>query len=59
MGMSKRNINMSSSFSLYGQHSTTSGPDWAKMANIEHINAADAANKFYDKNIIRALDKFT
>jgi len=29
------------------------------MANIEHINAADAANKFYDKNIIRALDKFT
>ena len=56
---SKRNINMSSSFSLYGQNSTTSGPDWAKMANIEHINAADAANKFYDKNIIRALDKFT
>ena len=51
---------MSSTFSLYGQKSAgTSGPDWAKLANIDQINAADAANKFYDKNIIKALDKFT
>lgn len=57
---SKRNVNMSSSFSLYGLKSNASvSPDWAKIADINNINAADAANKFYDKNLIRALDKFT
>ena len=51
---------MSSSFSLYGLKSNASvSPDWAKIADINNINAADAANKFYDKNLIRALDKFT
>jgi len=60
MNQSKRNVNMSSSFSLYGLKSAASiSPDWAKMADLKNINAGDAANKFYDKNLIRALDKFT
>ena len=29
------------------------------MANIKTINPGDAANKFYDKSITKALDKFT
>ena len=48
---------MVSSFSFYGGSQTS--PNWAKMANIKTINPGEAANKFYDKNITRALDKFT
>jgi hypothetical protein len=29
------------------------------MANIKAMNPSDAANKFYDKSITGALDKFT
>jgi hypothetical protein len=50
----------SSIFSLYGMTTQNSqSPNWKKMANIRSMNPGDAANKFYDKNIIRALDKFT
>jgi hypothetical protein len=29
------------------------------MANIKSMNPSDAANKFYDKSITGALDKYT
>lgn len=30
-----------------------------KMANIKNFSPGEAANKFYDKHLIKALDKFT
>lgn len=65
---SKRNIsnNLNSSFSLYGLNSTGSKAALSpppghlkKMADINNFQPGDAANKFYDKHLIKALDKFT
>ena len=59
---------MHRTFSLYGLTSNASArqllaePSYKtlrKMANIKNFTPGEAANKFYDKNIIQAFDKFT
>lgn len=60
LGKTPSKRNMASTFSLYGLTSQTSqSPNWGKLANIKNMNPGEAANKFYDKSIIKALDKYT
>lgn len=61
-----RGNDLNSSFSLYGltganSKAALSPPpiNLKRMADIGNFQPGDAANKFYDKHLIKALDKFT
>ena len=65
---SRNGGSMERTFSLYGLTSNTSTMQLfanlskkklRKMANINNFEPAEAANKFYDKNLMQALDKYT
>ena len=63
--MNRTSQNQSSNFTLYGLTSRKGdgivgqSPNFKKLANIHKIKPKDAANKFYDKHIIQALDKYS
>lgn len=63
--MNRSSQGQNSQFTLYGLTShrgdgiVGQSPNFKKLANINKIKPGDAANKFYDKHIIQALDKFS
>lgn len=62
--LNKTAKNQESNFSLYGLKSSKGegyleSPSIKKLADINKFKAGDAANKFYDKHLIQALDKFS
>ena len=58
---------MQRTFSLYGLTSNSSSKkcfiepptNLKKLANLDNFVPGQAANKYYDKHIIQAIDKFT